>query len=111
MTHQDQSTAFDEVIQLLADHGFEGMAEAITILMNEAMQLERAEALGAGPYERSARRRGYANGFKPKTVNSRLGRLPLRVPQTRGVEFYPSALERGERSERALKLAATSRTV
>jgi len=73
--------------------------------MNEAMKLERAEALGAGPYERSAERRGYANGYKSKTVNSRLGRLELRVPQTRDVEFYPSALERGERSERALKLA------
>ena len=69
------------------------------------MKLERAEALGAGPYQRSETRRGYANGFKPKTVNSRLGRLNLQVPQTRDVEFYPSALERGERSERALKLA------
>ena len=105
MTHQDQSTVFDELVQLLADHGFDGMAEAITILMNEAMLLERAEALGAAPYERSTSRRGYANGFKPKTVNSRLGRLQLRVPQTRDSDFYPSALQRGERSERALKLA------
>jgi transposase-like protein len=105
MTHQDQSTALEGLVQLLADHGFDGMAEAITILMNEAMKLERTEVLGAAPYERSTSRRGYANGFKPKTVNSRLGRLELRVPQTRGVEFYPSALERGERSERALKLA------
>lgn len=105
MTHQDQSNAFDELVQLLAEHGFEGMAEAITILMNEAMLLERSEALGAGPYERTAARRGYANGFKPKTVNSRLGKLQLSVPQTRDVDFYPSALERGERSERALKLA------
>jgi transposase-like protein len=105
MTHQEQSNALDGVVQLLAEHGFDGMAEAITVLMNEAMKLQRAETLGATLYERSARRRGYANGFKPKTVNSRLGRLQLRVPQTRGVDFYPSALERGERSERALKLA------
>jgi transposase-like protein len=69
------------------------------------MKIERAEVLGAGPYERSEARRGYANGFKDKTVNSRLGKLQLKVPQTRDVEFYPSALERGERSERALKLA------
>jgi transposase-like protein len=73
--------------------------------MNEAMKLERAETLGAMPYQRTEARRGYANGFKPKTVNSRLGRLRLKVPQTRDIEFYPSALERGERSERALKLA------
>ena len=75
------------------------------MLLNEAMKLQRAEVLGAGPYERSPHRRGHANGFKPKTVNSRLGRLELQVPQTRDIEFYPSALERGERSERALKLA------
>jgi transposase-like protein len=81
------------------------MAEAIEILMNEAMKLERADALGALPYQRTEARRGYANGFKPQTVNSRLGRLNLKVPQTRDVEFYPTALERGERSERALKLA------
>ena len=105
MTHEDQSTRFEELLQLLSEHGFDGMAEAIEILMNEAMKLERADALGAMPYQRSESRRGHANGFKPKTVNSRLGRLSLKVPQTRDVEFYPSALERGERSERALKLA------
>ena len=66
---------------------------------------EATSVLGAAPYQRTEERRGYANGFKPKTVNSRLGRLELSIPQTRGVEFYPSSLERGERSERALKLA------
>ncbi len=105
MTHQLQSNELEQVLQLLCDNGFDGMAQAIEILLNEAMKLERAEALGAKPYERSPERRGHANGFKDKTVNSRLGKLHLKVPQTRDVEFYPSALERGERSERALKLA------
>ena len=81
MAHDVQSTRFDELLQLLSEHGFDGMSEAIEILMNEAMKLERAEAIGALPYERSDKRRGYANGFKPKTVNSRLGRLELQVPQ------------------------------
>jgi transposase-like protein len=105
MTHPQESNACDQVIQLLADNGFDGMAQAIEILMNEAMKLERAEVLGANPYQRTQTRKGYANGFKPKTVSSRLGKLQLNVPQTRDVEFYPTALERGERSERALKLA------
>jgi len=70
------------------------------------MKVERAQALEAEPYERSAKRRGYANGFKPKTVSTRVGRMQVAIPQVRGeVEFYPSALERGVRSERALKLA------
>jgi len=102
---QRNATALDDVVELLAEHGFGGMAQAIEILMNEAMKLERNEALGAGPYERTVERRGYANGFKDKNVKSRLGELNLRIPQARGVEFYPSTLERGERSERALKLA------
>lgn len=105
MTHQMQSNELSEAVQLLADNGFEGMANAMQILFNEAMRLERTEHMGAEPYERTDQRRGYANGFKAKTVNSRLGKLQLKVPQTRDGDFYPSALERGERSERALKLA------
>jgi transposase-like protein len=94
-----------EVLELLVEYGFEGLAEAMQRLLNEAMKLERSMVLGAQPYERTADRRGYANGFKPKTINTRLGALELEVPQTRGIAFYPSALERGTRSERALKLA------
>ena len=105
MTHHDQSNGIEQVVQLLAEHGFDAMAQAVQLLINEAMKLERQDYIGAGPYERSEQRRSYANGYKPKVVNSRLGRLELQVPQTRDSQFYPSALERGERSERALKLA------
>ena len=105
MTHQNQSSEIAAVVQLLAAEGFEGMANAMQVLLNEAVKLERAEYFNAAPYQRTEDRRSYANGFKDKTVNSRLGSLELRVPQTRDSEFYPSALERGERSERAFKLA------
>jgi putative transposase len=92
-------------VELLAEHGFDGMARAIAVLLNEVMKIERSHALGAAPYQRTEGRTGYANGFKPKTLHTRLGPIPVEVPQTRGVEFYPSALEKGVRSERALKLA------
>src|SRR4051794_611215 len=105
MTHQVQTTALDEMMELLAEHGFDGMARAVTVLLNEVMKLERTHALGAMPYQRAEQRTGHANGFKPKTLHTRLGALTVAVPQTRGVEFYPSALEKGVRSERALKLA------
>ena len=105
MTHQVQTTALDEMMELLAEHGFDGMAQAVTLLLNEVMKLERTHALGAMPYQRAEHRTGHANGFKPKTLHTRLGALTVAVPQTRGVEFYPSALEKGARSERALKLA------
>jgi len=105
VAHQNESNRFSDLIQVLAEEGFDGMAQAMQILLNEVMVIERTQALGAEPYERSADRRGYANGFKPKTVKTRVGELRLNVPQTRGVEFYPSSIEKGVRSERALKLA------
>jgi len=62
--------------------------------------------LGAEPWQRTAERKGYANGYKPRTLKTRLGKLALHVPRVRGnVDYYPSALDRGQRSERALKLA------
>ena len=100
-----ESTPFELMVQVLDENGFGGMAHAIQILVNEAMKIERNEVLGAEPYQRTEQRRGYANGFKPKTLDTRVGKIELQVPQTRGVEFYPKSLERGVRSERALKLA------
>lgn len=106
MTHQEDGTVFETVMELLTQAGFNGFTEAFRILMNEAMKVERSTALGAQPYQRSEERKGYANGFKPKTLTTRMGPIPLSIPQVRGdVDYYPSALERGIRSERALKLA------
>jgi transposase-like protein len=68
------------------------------------MQVERQKHLGVGPYERSQERKGYANGFKDKTIKTRLGAITLDVPQVRDSSFYPEALEKGLRSERALTL-------
>jgi transposase-like protein len=95
----------NEVLELIAQQGLDGMADAYRILLNEAMKAERSAVLGAGAYQRSPDRKGYANGFKPKTIATRSGSITVDVPQTRDVEFYPSALEKGVRSERALKLA------
>ena len=91
--------------EALLAHGLDGAGEALRILVNEVSKMERAEYLGAGPYERHAARRDHANGFKPKTVLSRVGEVTFDVPQVRGGGFYPSALERGSRTEQALNLA------
>ena len=105
MTHQPESNVVETVVQLLCESGLSQMAEAVRIMLNEAMRIERSRVIEAEPYQRTERRKGYANGFKPKTVDTRLGAITFEVPQTRNVEFYPSALEKGVRSERALKLA------
>lgn len=104
MNNKEEFTAVEEAMELIIEQGLGGMERAVSILLNEAMRIERGRVLEAGPYERTQSRKGYANGYKPKGVKSRLGELELQIPQVRGdVSFYPSALEKGERSERALK--------
>ena len=80
----------------------EYIPQIIEQLMNVAMKAEREQYLRAGTYERKEEREGYANGYKPKTLQTRLGKLKLAVPQVREGGFYPEALEKGLRSERAL---------
>lgn len=109
MTHEIESTTMDRILQPLIDNGFDGIGDVVQALLNSAMLIEREKALGAGAYERSDSRDGYANGFKPRSLKTRVGKLELSVPQVRGASepFYPSVLERGQRNERALLLSLT----
>jgi transposase-like protein len=84
----------------------DGLKRFLETLVNQGMQAEVAEHLGADRHERSDGRRGHRNGTKPRTLNTRAGTLDLRVPQTRGCEpYHPSMFSRWQRSERALLVA------
>jgi putative transposase len=93
-----------EALNDLMQYGIVDLRASIEKLFNALMVIERECVLHAGPYERSEFRQGYANGFKNKTLHTRCGELHLQVPQTRDIPFYPSCLEKGERTERALKV-------
>lgn len=105
MTRQPDCTLSDDLMRMIAEQGLDALPELIRILLNAAMQAERQQYLRAAPYERTTERQGYANGYKPKTVTTRVGDITFALPQVRDGSFYPSALERGLRSERALTLA------
>ena len=106
MPHQTEPELLNTVLQLLTEQGHQGFGEGIRLLVDEAMRRERAAVIQAQPYERTPARQGQANGFKPKTLTTRIGAITFQVPQVRpGLEFYPSSLEKGIRSEQALKLA------
>jgi transposase-like protein len=105
MTYQGDFTLPTELLEQIARQGFEILPELIRIVINAAMQGERQQYLGAAPYQHSPQRNGHANGFKPKTVKTRLGEISFDIPQVREGGFYPQALEKGLRSERALNLA------
>lgn len=107
MTEDLNQTLSNSILDPILNHGLEGLADAVATLIDHAMLIEREQHIGAGPYQRSEKRDGYANGFKERQLNTRIGTLSLRVPQVRDSEqpFFPSALERGQRSEKALGIA------
>jgi len=104
MTHQENYNPSEKAVEQLAKDGWGAIPELIRILVNQAMAEERSHYLQAGEYERTEERKGYANGYKPKTVKTRVGEITFAIPQVREGGFYPSALEKGLRSERALTM-------
>ncbi len=107
MTEDPNHTIPTTLLEPILKTGLDGLPEAIAMLINQAMRIERQNHLGVAPYQRGEQRQGHANGFKDREFTTRMGSVPLRIPQVRGCEepFYPSALERGQRSEKALSIA------
>lgn len=98
----------EDLLEQISEEGLSALPDAIRLLVNAAMLLERQKHLNAEQYERTPARQGHSNGFKDKTVRTRMGEVTFSVPQVRNSHqggFYPQALEKGLRSERALKLA------
>lgn len=109
MNGQTQNIQYPDLINILLEDGLENAIPKISeILMNAAMLLERIGHIGADPHERNVDgRNGYANGFKPRSFQTAMGKLQLAVPQVRESDepFRTALLEQGSRSERALKSA------
>ena len=84
----------------------DGAKRLLEHLLNQAMQTEASQHVGAERHERSVDRRGYRNGSKPRRLNTRVGELTLDVPQVRACDpYHPSMFARWQRSERALLVA------
>ena len=105
MTYREDFTLPAELMERVSKQGFDILPELIQVIINAAMQAERQQYLKAEPYQHTEEREGHANGYKPKTVHTRVGNITFAIPQVREGGFYPEALEKGLRSERALLLA------
>ena len=108
MNEQPQNNSQQALINLLFDQGLQNALPRIAeILMNAAMLIEREHHIGVASHQRSPERNGYANGFKPRSFQTRVGSLELSVPQVRDSSepFRTSLLEKGSRSDCALKSA------
>jgi putative transposase len=102
VTRLDQSHDATEWMQAVLSSDRDLLAEILRAGVQALMEAERDVYVGAGPFERGEGRRAQRNGYKPRTQRTRAGTLELRVPQTRDGGFFPSVLERYQRSEGAL---------
>ncbi len=88
---------------LVDDPGF--LKEIVERVVQELLEAEMSEHVGAAPYERTDTRKGHRNGYKPRTLRTRVGTLNLLVPQDREGTFSTRLFSRYQRNEKALVLA------
>ena len=99
-----KNNGFTEKLQ--AHFGEDMFFEMLKLMIEEVMEEGIERHVGAGRNVRTEERRGHRNGYKPRTLNTRMGKLELSVPQARGVEPYsPLFFAKWQRSERALLVA------
>lgn len=86
-------------------NGQEGLAKLIESVLNQVLEAQVSESLGAERYERQETRAGYRNGYRPRQLYTRVGPVTLQVPQTRDGSFSTEIFQRYQRSEQAFVLA------
>lgn len=73
MTYQNNFNISPEINKFIIEKGLDCLPEMMRLMINTAMQAERQQYIGAGRYERTQERRGHSNGYKDKTVKTRVG--------------------------------------
>ncbi len=80
------------------------LAKFVEVALNQILEAQMREHLGAERYERSDERAGYRNGTRTRQLYTRVGPLTLQVPQTRDGSFSTDIFARYQRSEQAFVL-------
>jgi len=108
VAHKENPMALDkdalsELLDALRAGGDLDVIRAGMQLVAQALiDLEAAQQIGAGPYERSPARITHRNGARERLLSTKAGDLELRIPKLRQGSFYPSLLEPRRRIDRAL---------
>jgi len=106
MTHlKKKDTGILGILQAGSGNGYDPMKALLRHTIQQLLEEELTAFLNAEPYTRTAERRGYRNGYKPRTLNTRVGRLDLMVPKDREGRFQTELFEKYQRNEKALVLA------
>ena len=103
MAGYDINVGRDLLPELLS--GQNGLAQLVEAVLNQILEAQISETLGAERHERSDGRQGYRNGYRARTLYTRVGPVTLQVPQTRDGSFSTDIFRRYQRSEQAFVLA------
>src|ERR671921_2939969 len=102
---KDHRRADKELVQQILIDDPEFLRRIVEKTLQQFLEAEITEHVGAAPYERTESRKGQRNGYKPRKLKTRVGTLALRVPQDREGTFSTELFARYQRSEKALVLA------
>ena len=106
MTQKDSNRTTSKIKAMMAEDG-DFLRPIVRTVIQEFLEAEMAEAIGAQKGERVEGRSGYRSGYYPRSLITRVGKLELRVPQDRNGRFSTEIFERYQRSEKALVAALT----
>jgi len=105
MARREETTELVQVWQEAREAGDDPVRALMQVLLQGLLEEEMTAHVGAEPYERTVERRGHRNGYKPRSLKTRVGTLDLLVPQDREGRFRTELFERYQRGEKALVLA------
>ena len=106
MAHlKNEDSRLLKILQASSGNGDDPVKGLLRHTIQQVLEEELTAFLNAEPYTRTEERRGYRNGYKPRTLKTRVGRLELMVPKDREGRFQTELFEKYQRNEKALMLA------
>jgi putative transposase len=106
MTRKDSNRSVSQIKAMMAEDG-EFLRPMVRAVIQEFLEAEMAQAVGAEKGERVEGRLSYRSGYYTRSLVTRVGKLELRIPQDRNGRFSTEIFERYQRSEKALVAALT----
>jgi transposase-like protein len=85
-----------------AGDGVDQIRESVRLVLQELIEVEATEVIGAAPYERTDTRTTERNGARPRLLATQAGDIELKIPKLRKGSFFPSILEPRRRIDQAL---------
>ena len=95
-------SALSELLEAFrAGDGVDLIRESVRVVLQELIEAEATEVIGAGRYERTDSRVTDRNGFRPRLLTTKAGDVALSIPRLRAGSFFPSVLEPRRRIDQA----------